>query len=105
MSVGALGSEAVDAFGEVGEVGEEAPLSELLSDFAGAREADMDVLVRIFDVDDRISAYLQQFSDRADRPTHPFNRLITRRLEFRSIAIVDIDSISCYGSYSVRLLR
>lgn len=46
-SVGTLGREAVESEGEVGELGEDAPLLALLASFAGAKDADMDVLVRI----------------------------------------------------------
>jgi hypothetical protein len=46
-SVGALGSEVVEEEGEVGEVGEDAPLLEVFVEGAGAKEADMEVLVKI----------------------------------------------------------
>ena len=47
LSAGALGREAVDEEGDVADVGDDAPLLELLHDGAGARDADMEALVRI----------------------------------------------------------
>jgi hypothetical protein len=47
VSVGTLGSDTEDEEGEVGDVGEEASLPELFFDGAGAKDAVMEVFVRI----------------------------------------------------------